>query len=304
MLARVGEVVAEIKANPPPLPAEEIAEAIQFLEWLCGDNFTLLGVRDYRFAASAEEPEPVQGSGLGILRNPELRELTRSAGQVVMAREMRAYLQRAESADGHQGEHPFARASPRVHGLCRGQAVRRQRQGWSASCASSGCSPRPPIPAPPAPSRMCAARSMRWWRARASSRRAIPARRWSICWRPIRATSCSGSTRTRSISSRSRSCSSASGRVCACWRGAIASTASCRCWSMCRAIAPTTTWCAAIGAFLADMYQGRVADFNLFFPEGALVRIHFIVARFAADDAEPDRAVAGIRRRRHRAHLG
>ena len=34
----------------------------------------------------------MQGSGLGILRNPEQRELTRSAGQVVMAREMRAYF--------------------------------------------------------------------------------------------------------------------------------------------------------------------------------------------------------------------
>ena len=31
---------------------------------------------------------------------------------------------------------------------------------------------------------------------------AIPARRWSTCWRPIRATSCSRSTRTRSIISR------------------------------------------------------------------------------------------------------
>ena len=38
--------------------------------------------------------------------------------------------------------------------------------------------------------------------APASIRRRIPARRWSTCWRPIRATSCSRSTRTRSIISR------------------------------------------------------------------------------------------------------
>ena len=47
MLARVDEVIAELKDNPPPLPVDEIAEAIQFLEWLVANNFTFLGVRDY-----------------------------------------------------------------------------------------------------------------------------------------------------------------------------------------------------------------------------------------------------------------
>src|SRR5437667_122101 len=40
MMARVGEVVAALRANPPPLPVGETAEAIQFLEWLAGNNFT------------------------------------------------------------------------------------------------------------------------------------------------------------------------------------------------------------------------------------------------------------------------
>ena len=47
MLARVGELIAEIKNNPPPLPVDEIAEATQFLEWLVANNFTFLGVREY-----------------------------------------------------------------------------------------------------------------------------------------------------------------------------------------------------------------------------------------------------------------
>src|SRR4051812_20332893 len=47
MLSRVGELIAEIKNNPPPLPVEEIAEATQFLEWLVANNFTFLGVREY-----------------------------------------------------------------------------------------------------------------------------------------------------------------------------------------------------------------------------------------------------------------
>ena len=44
----VAEVIAGLRANPPPLPVGEIAEAIQFLEWLIADNFTFLGVRDYQ----------------------------------------------------------------------------------------------------------------------------------------------------------------------------------------------------------------------------------------------------------------
>src|SRR5579864_8810262 len=49
MLGRLREVIAELRANPPPLAAAEIAEAVQFLEWLAADNFTLLGARDYVF---------------------------------------------------------------------------------------------------------------------------------------------------------------------------------------------------------------------------------------------------------------
>ena len=47
MVRRVNEVIQDLKANPPPVPVDDIAEAIQFLEWVAADNFTLLGVRDY-----------------------------------------------------------------------------------------------------------------------------------------------------------------------------------------------------------------------------------------------------------------
>ena len=68
MTARVGEVIAELKANPPPLPVGEIAEAVQFLEWLVADNFTFLGIRNYQFTAGGDALEPVFASGLGVLR--------------------------------------------------------------------------------------------------------------------------------------------------------------------------------------------------------------------------------------------
>ena len=83
MLARVGEVIAELKNNPPPLPVDEIAEAIQFLEWLVANNFTFLGVRDYALTGDERGYEPVPESGLGILRAPDVQVLRRGDELVV-----------------------------------------------------------------------------------------------------------------------------------------------------------------------------------------------------------------------------
>jgi glutamate dehydrogenase len=91
MLERVGNMIADLKASPPPLPADEIDEAAQFLEWLVGDNFTFLGAREYRIAPSGE-PEPTQGGGLGILRNPEISELKAVAGHGALLDELRAFF--------------------------------------------------------------------------------------------------------------------------------------------------------------------------------------------------------------------
>jgi glutamate dehydrogenase len=71
MTARVAGEIAELKANPPPVPVAEIAEAIQFLEWLLADNFTFLGIRNYVFTAGEATLVPVFESGLGILRGRE-----------------------------------------------------------------------------------------------------------------------------------------------------------------------------------------------------------------------------------------
>jgi NAD-specific glutamate dehydrogenase len=48
-------------------------EAAQFIEWLTEHNFTFLGLREYRLGGG--ELVPVEGSGLGILRDPNLRVL-------------------------------------------------------------------------------------------------------------------------------------------------------------------------------------------------------------------------------------
>jgi glutamate dehydrogenase len=90
MLEHVNGIVAELKTNPPPLPVDEIAEAIQFLQWLLADNFTFLGVRDYTVAGQSLEPD--FASGLGIMRSRDLRVLRRGSELLEITPEIMAFL--------------------------------------------------------------------------------------------------------------------------------------------------------------------------------------------------------------------
>ncbi len=90
MLERVNSVVADLKTNPPPLPVDEIAEAIQFLQWLLADNFTFLGVRNYIFDGNTLEPD--FDSALGIMRLRELRVLKHGNELIEFTPEIMAFL--------------------------------------------------------------------------------------------------------------------------------------------------------------------------------------------------------------------
>jgi glutamate dehydrogenase len=95
MCERVDGIVAELKTNPPPLPVDEIAESIQFLQWLLADNFTFLGLRDYTVDGQALEPE--FDSGLGIMRSRELRVLKRGDELIEFTPEIMAFLNEPRS---------------------------------------------------------------------------------------------------------------------------------------------------------------------------------------------------------------
>ena len=92
MLARIRGIIAELRENPPPLPVEEIAEAIQFLEWIAEDNFTLLGARDFTFSQSGNVLEPDFPTGLGLLRLRGARLLQRWDKPLAMTPEIHAFL--------------------------------------------------------------------------------------------------------------------------------------------------------------------------------------------------------------------
>jgi len=86
MLERVGDLIAGMKTNPPPVPETEQKEAVDFLEWLVGQNFTFLGIREYKVAGPDREPVMVPDSGLGVLRRADTHELRGRSGQEVILR--------------------------------------------------------------------------------------------------------------------------------------------------------------------------------------------------------------------------
>ena len=96
MLERVTSAVQALRDEPPALAADEIAEAVQFMQWIMADNFVFLGQRTYRFedVASDVAPlfEPVENSGLGILRDPDVKVLRRDRELVTVTPEVIEFL--------------------------------------------------------------------------------------------------------------------------------------------------------------------------------------------------------------------
>lgn len=81
MLKRLGELVVAYRWGTTPLDTATRDEALGFLEWLGADNFTFLGMREYAFVDTdgGAYVEPLGETGLGILRDPEVRVLKRGA---------------------------------------------------------------------------------------------------------------------------------------------------------------------------------------------------------------------------------
>ena len=94
MVSLVREAVSSFKHNPPPLAVEEIAEAVQFLEWLTDGDFIFLGAREYALKGEGDDDwlEQIADTGLGALRDPAARVLRRGTELVNITPEIRAFL--------------------------------------------------------------------------------------------------------------------------------------------------------------------------------------------------------------------
>jgi glutamate dehydrogenase len=93
MRARVFEAVQAAKIAPPPLPTDDVAEAVALIEWMLADNFTFLGVREYRFADDDPMGDLVGLNGLGLLRDPDLKVLRQGREFMNITPEVRAFLE-------------------------------------------------------------------------------------------------------------------------------------------------------------------------------------------------------------------
>jgi glutamate dehydrogenase len=71
MQAKVGEIIAEFLANAPPIPADSVAECLDFLHWIEHHHFTFIGFRAYELGTQTGQDilRLIPGSGLGIFRD-------------------------------------------------------------------------------------------------------------------------------------------------------------------------------------------------------------------------------------------
>ena len=93
MTARLERAITEYEANPPPAAPEVNAEAMAFLRWLGANNFIFLGAREYSYTGGdAGQLEPKPGTGLGLLRDESMLLLRRGHGQAELTPQIRAYF--------------------------------------------------------------------------------------------------------------------------------------------------------------------------------------------------------------------
>jgi glutamate dehydrogenase len=93
MRRQLADLASDYRANPPPIERDEVGEATAFLDWLDDDHFTLLGMRAYRLPEDEVASIPVEGSGLGLLRDPDIQVLKRGRELVAITPEIRAFLE-------------------------------------------------------------------------------------------------------------------------------------------------------------------------------------------------------------------
>ncbi len=97
ILSKVDAIRDGLKKNPPPLDQGEIDEAQALLQWMSDNHFTFLGYREFEFASDGKGKSDrwglVEGSGLGILRDPSRRIMS---GSMEMSPEVKDFLRRRE----------------------------------------------------------------------------------------------------------------------------------------------------------------------------------------------------------------
>ncbi|WP_068311334.1 NAD-glutamate dehydrogenase [Polycladidibacter hongkongensis] len=98
MQTRLAQAISDYETRKTPFSKPDLKEALEFLQWIAADNFTLLGMREYIFDGGVEKGDLslIDGTGLGILEDPSVRVLRRGSEFVVMTPEIRDFLMKPE----------------------------------------------------------------------------------------------------------------------------------------------------------------------------------------------------------------
>ena len=79
MRSRIEETIRDVAQDNKLLSSEEMSESIAFLKWLLDDQFTFLGMRDYKVVGQGDQMalQLIKHSGLGVLRDETHSKSTR-----------------------------------------------------------------------------------------------------------------------------------------------------------------------------------------------------------------------------------
>ena len=96
MRERARAVVSSLENSPPPVPADDVAEARHLLSWMEARHFVFLGYRHYTLERGAQEDRLVSDprSGLGVLRDGKRKR--KSAGGTVLRGDIRTKAREPE----------------------------------------------------------------------------------------------------------------------------------------------------------------------------------------------------------------
>lgn len=94
MTALLDQAMHEMEAHDAGRRKPDQDEALAFLRWLRDNNFTFLGMREYTYSGKGDQArvERGTGKGLGILSNPDVRVLRQGKDSVLTTPEILAFL--------------------------------------------------------------------------------------------------------------------------------------------------------------------------------------------------------------------
>lgn len=94
MLARLDKAINALERGISSAPQDLLSETIAFCRWLRDGQLTFLGMREYRLDGDAGSGrlEAIVGSGLGLLRDPNVHVLRRGRDLVALTPEIRRFF--------------------------------------------------------------------------------------------------------------------------------------------------------------------------------------------------------------------